>query len=118
MTTLKTEAVSSFELSSTNYQSTVSFIVTIFVKAVIPSCHFKNVFFSFLISNFRHVLNVVCFLLGNSVASEFYMSTFWNTLSVPSSWAGRYEEWWVENVGVFIREKVWLKNSLSQSVGG
>jgi hypothetical protein len=26
---------------------------------------------SFLISNFRHVLNVVCFLLGNSPVSEF-----------------------------------------------
>jgi len=25
----------------------------------------------FLISNFRHVLNVVCFLPGNSLASEF-----------------------------------------------
>jgi len=38
-----------------------------------------------LISNFRHVLNVVCFLLGNSLASEFYMPPFRNTLSVPSS---------------------------------
>jgi len=27
----------------------------------------------FLISNFRRVLNVVCILLGNSPASEFYM---------------------------------------------
>ena len=27
----------------------------------------------FLISNFRHVLNVVCFLLGNFPASEFYI---------------------------------------------
>jgi len=27
----------------------------------------------------------VCFLLGNSPASEFYMPTFQNTLSVPSS---------------------------------
>ena len=34
----------------------------------------------FLISNFRHVLNVVCFLLCNSAASEFYMPTFRNTL--------------------------------------
>ena len=34
----------------------------------------------FLISNFRHVLNVVCFLLGNSSASEFYMPKFRNTL--------------------------------------
>ena len=44
----------------------------------------------FLISNFRLVLNVVCFLLGNSPVSEFYMPTFRNTLSVPSSQAGRY----------------------------
>jgi len=29
-----------------------------------------------LISNFRHVLNVVWFLLGISPASEFYMPTF------------------------------------------
>jgi hypothetical protein len=28
---------------------------------------------------------VVCFLLGNSPASEFYMPMFQNTLSVPSS---------------------------------
>jgi hypothetical protein len=34
-----------------------------------------------LISKFRHVLTIVCFLLGNSQASEFYMPTFWNTLS-------------------------------------
>jgi hypothetical protein len=34
----------------------------------------------FLISNFRRVLNVVCFFLGNSPASEFYMPTFRNTL--------------------------------------
>ena len=30
----------------------------------------------FLVSNFRHVLNAVCFLVGNSPASEFYMPTF------------------------------------------
>jgi len=30
----------------------------------------------FFIPNFRHVLNVVCFLLGDSPASEFYMPTF------------------------------------------
>jgi len=29
-----------------------------------------------LISNFRRVLNVICFLLGNSLASEFYTPTF------------------------------------------
>ena len=31
------------------------------------------------------MLQVVCFLLGNSPASEFYMPTFRYTLSVPSS---------------------------------
>jgi gamma-glutamylcysteine synthetase len=36
----------------------------------------------FLISNFRRVQYVVCFLLGNSPASEFYMPTFRHTLSV------------------------------------
>jgi len=38
-----------------------------------------------LISNFRRVQNVVCFLLCDSPASEIYMQTFRNTLSVPSS---------------------------------
>ena len=38
----------------------------------------KNVVF--LIPNFRRVLNVVCFLLDNSPASEFYMPTFRNTM--------------------------------------
>ena len=37
-------------------------------------------FHPFLISNFRRVLNVVGFLLGNSTASEFSMPTFRNTL--------------------------------------
>jgi hypothetical protein len=46
-----------------------------------------------LISNFRRVLNVVCFLLGNSPASEFYMPTFRNTLTVQFSQADRYEEY-------------------------
>jgi hypothetical protein len=42
-----------------------------------------------LISNFRRVLYVVCFLLGNSLASKFYMPTVrntlwrWNRQSVP-----------------------------------
>ena len=35
---------------------------------------------------------VVCFLLGNSPASEFYMPTFRNTLSVPSSYLPAYED--------------------------
>ena len=29
--------------------------------------------------------HIVCFLLGNSLASEFYMPMFRNTLSVPPS---------------------------------
>jgi len=33
-----------------------------------------------MISNFRLVLNVVGFLLGNSPASEVYVPTFQNTL--------------------------------------
>jgi hypothetical protein len=44
-----------------------------------------NNFNLFLISNFRCVLNVVFFLSGDSPPSEFYMPTFRNILSVPSS---------------------------------
>ena len=44
---------------------------------------------------------VVRFLLGNSPASELYMPTFRNTLSIPSSWANRYEDGTVfRNVGI------------------
>jgi len=42
----------------------------------------------FLISNFHHVLNVVCFLLGNSSVSEFYMPRFQNTLFHLHRWIG------------------------------
>jgi hypothetical protein len=34
----------------------------------------------FLLYNFINLRNVLCFLLGNSPASEFYMTTFRNTL--------------------------------------
>jgi hypothetical protein len=40
----------------------------------------------------RRVHKVVCFILGNSPASEFYMPIFRNTLSVPSSQAGEDEQ--------------------------
>jgi len=40
------------------------------------------------IVNFVSTCNVVCFLMGNYLASEFYMPTFWNT--APSSWARSY----------------------------
>jgi hypothetical protein len=39
----------------------------------------------YLISSFRRVLYVVCFLLGNSLASGVYMPTFRSTLSLLSS---------------------------------
>jgi hypothetical protein len=39
----------------------------------------------FLISNFRRVLNVVSFLLGDSPMSEFYFPTFRNIVFFPSS---------------------------------
>jgi hypothetical protein len=38
---------------------------------------------SYLISSFRPAVNVVFFLLGDSSASEFYVPTFRNILSVP-----------------------------------
>jgi len=44
-----------------------------------------NLFDSFLISNFRRVLNVVYLLLGISPTSDCGLPTFRNTLSVPSS---------------------------------
>jgi len=37
-----------------------------------------------ILTEARDIL-VVCFLLSDSPASEFYMPTFRNTLSVPSS---------------------------------
>ena len=45
----------------------------------------------FLISNFLRVLNVVCFLLGNSPASECYMPTFRNTLFHLHRWCKQEE---------------------------
>ena len=44
-----------------------------------PYASLKDKCDSFLISNFRRVLNVVFFLLGDSPASEFYVPTFRNT---------------------------------------
>jgi hypothetical protein len=47
------------------------------IHTLISEIHLlHNMFYSlwlFWISDFRHVLYVVCFLLGNSLASEFYM---------------------------------------------
>ena len=44
-----------------------------------------SILYVFLIWNFRRVLNIVCNLLGISPASYYWMPTFRNTLSVPSS---------------------------------
>jgi len=55
-----------------------------FLNLIITMCFSKLVLtyvgVLFLISNFCLVLNVVCFLPGNSPAYEFYMSTFRNSL--------------------------------------
>ena len=67
---------SSFNLCGTNNQASRS------IFSYLPGQVKGN---SFLISKVRRVLNVVCFLLGNSLACEFYVPTFRNTLSVPSS---------------------------------
>jgi hypothetical protein len=60
-------------MTNTALHKTLIYCHTIFVK---PKSTYvrRNKFY-----------NVVCFLLGNSLASEFYMPTFRNTLSVPSS---------------------------------
>ena len=42
----------------------------------------------FLISDFRHDLNIVYLLLGISPASNCSWPTFWNPVSVPSSKTG------------------------------
>jgi len=63
----------------------VKYVNLFVVLKILILLQHKEHCFVFLISNFRRVLYVVCFLLGNSPASEFYMPTFRNTLSVPSS---------------------------------
>ena len=71
-----------------------------------------------LISNFRCVLNVVCFLLGDSPASDFYMPMFLSTVCsvfIGSESRKNNED---EIVGVFIWEKFWHERSLSHSEGG
>jgi len=51
---------------------------------------FKGLSITFLISNFRRVLYVVCFFPGNSPASESYMPTFRNTLFHLHRQVGEY----------------------------
>jgi len=67
-------------------------------------------------SNFCHLLNVACFLLGNSPASEFYMPTFRNTLCVPSSQVGRYEErLGLRMFGCLYRKRFGLSHTFSRT---
>ena len=75
-------------MTDTGYRHTQTlriFDIHCFPTATMVTRTLINITLQFLISNFRRVLNVVCFLLGNSPASEFYMPTFRNTQSVPSS---------------------------------
>jgi hypothetical protein len=58
-------------------------------------------------------LFVVCFLLGNSPGSEFYMPTFRNALSGPASHASRCEEW--TTFGSKIAWANWLRVFSSQT---
>jgi hypothetical protein len=55
-----------------------------------PATRSQEQFYPFLISNFRRILNVVCFLLGNSLPYEFYMPMFRNTLFHLHRWVGTY----------------------------
>ena len=62
----------------------------------------------FLISNFRRVLNVVCFFLGNSLLSEFYIIIFIRI---------KFRCWGITQKKAYNiqnRAKVWNQESLSQ----
>jgi hypothetical protein len=54
-------------------------------------CSCKKGYEKFLISSFRRVLNVVCFLLGVSPGSEFYIPTFQNRQRVPKRWNVKFK---------------------------
>jgi len=56
-----------------------------YIKMYIVNIVFVKQVTVFLISDFRHVLNVIFVLLGDSLVSEFYVPTFQNTLLVLSS---------------------------------
>ena len=54
-------------------------------------CPLATEFLSNVLLDLQHVL-FICFLLGESPASDLYMPTFRNALSVPSSKAGAFED--------------------------
>jgi len=65
--------------------STVAVITALLPTQLEFTVHFAPEIHLILISNFRRVLNLVCILLGISLASGCCMPTFRNALSVPSS---------------------------------
>jgi hypothetical protein len=66
-----------------NLQNTFPAFCSLFCTSYQPVTAIKKL--NFLVSNFRRILNVVFFLLRDSPASEYYVPTFQNTLSVPYS---------------------------------
>jgi len=62
---------------------------TLNYSSITESIQIGNLIMKFIVmivhTHVHMYIFVVCFLLGNSRASEFYMATFRNTLSVPSS---------------------------------
>ena len=62
----------------------------------------KKLWLQSLVSNFRHVLNVACFLLGNSPESEFCIPTFRNTLFHLHRQVGMKNDWGWEYGGIYM----------------
>jgi hypothetical protein len=62
----------------------------------------------------RRLLYAVCFLLGNSPTSAFYMPAFRNTLFHLHRQVGVKNELDLGNFGVFIWEKVWIEPNVFQ----
>jgi hypothetical protein len=56
-----------------------------------------------LIYNFRRVLNVVFFLLGDSAMSEYYVPTFRNTLFCLHRWCKQLTSMKMEQVKVKVK---------------
>jgi len=54
-----------------------SYYLALYIRPSLASLRYKT---HSLQNAFSNIFNIVCFLLGNSAASEFYMPTFRNTL--------------------------------------
>ena len=59
-----------------------------------------NVYITVRTKGSENIYDVVCFLLGDSPASDLYMPTFWNTLSVPSAFEDGTDRVF-RNVGIY-----------------